>query len=106
MTYKSIVAVGCLLMVVFLGFVDYLTGDYSLVIFYLIPITLSAWFGDRWSGISVAVCSGAIRVVSDYTLHGESVRSSLHYWNFGVEALFFLIVSTLVTALKNSLAKD
>lgn len=106
MTYKPMVTVGSLLTVVVLGFVDYFTGDYSLVIFYLIPITVSAWFCDRWSGVGVAVCSGATRVVSDYSLHGASMRSTLHYWNFSVEVIFFLIVASLVATLKKALAKD
>lgn len=106
MKYKLVVTVGCLLITVFLGFVDYITGDYSLVIFYLFPITLSAWLCGRWSGLGVAACSGATRVVSDFSLHGASMRSALHYWNFSVEVIFFLFVASLVATLKRALAKD
>ena len=106
MNYRQVVTAGSLLLVVILGFVDYVTGDYSLVIFYLIPICLDAWYCNRWSGIGVAVCAGATRIVSDLALHGGGVMSPLHYWNFSVEAIFFLIVASLVTILRKALEKD
>ncbi len=106
MTCKPVVTVGCLLLVILLGVVDYFTGDYSLVIFYLVPISLAAWCCNRWIGLGVAVCAGATRIASDFALHGMSVRSALHYWNFSVEVIFFLIVASLVATLKKSLARD
>ncbi len=106
MTRMMAVIASCLLGTGVLGFVDYLTGDYSLVIFYLIPIAGAAWFCGRWGGLGIAVCSGAIRILSDNALHGASMRSNLHYWNFSVEIIFFMIVATLVTTLKKALAKD
>lgn len=106
MKTRPAVIIGCLLLVGIIGVVDYLTGDYSLVIFYLIPISCAAWYCGRRSGLLLACASLATRIVSDYALHGSELRSSLHYWNFTIEALFLLIVGTLVTTLKNSLAKD
>jgi hypothetical protein len=106
MTSRLFVVAGILLMVVVLGVVDYLTGDYSLVIFYLIPISLAAWFCGRGNGLLVAACSGVTRVASDFALHGAGENSALHYWNFSVEAFLFVIVATLVAVLNKSMAKD
>lgn len=105
-TSRLCMVAGILLMVVVLGGVDYFTGDYSLVIFYLIPISLAAWFYGRWNGLLVAACSGVTRVASDFALHGAGKNSALHYWNFSVEAFLFVIAATLVAALKMSMAKD
>ena len=95
----------CQLLVLLLGAVDYLTGDYSLVIFYLIPVSTAAWFGGIvWGGLTAVLC-GIARVVSDYLLHGREVTSPLHYWNYSVELFFFLIVVCLVFALQRALTR-
>ncbi len=106
MKNRLAVIIGCLILVGIIGVVDYFTGDYSLVIFYLIPISGAAWYSGRRSGLLLASASWVTRIASDYALHGAELRSSLHYWNFTVEALFFFIVGTLVTTLKNALDKD
>jgi hypothetical protein len=93
------------ILVALLGVADFLTGDYSLVIFYLIPIGLTGWqSGWRSCLVAVLTCGGA-RFISDYALHGASVNSPLHYWNYAVEVIFFGIVAALVAALKRALSR-
>lgn len=39
----------CFVFLLLLGWLDIITGDYSLVVFYLIPVSLAAWFLGKWS---------------------------------------------------------
>jgi K+-sensing histidine kinase KdpD len=95
---------GLCALVAMLGVADYLTGDYSLVILYLLPIAGASWYYGRRLGLPIAVACGMARFLSDYFLHG-SQSSSLHNWNLLVEFLFFIIVALLVTALHRALSR-
>jgi hypothetical protein len=103
--WQLLALLACLALVVLLGVADYLTGDYSLVIFYLIPITCASWLTSWKGGAATAVACGAGRLISDFALHGASLNSPLHYWNFTVEVLFFGIVVALVAALQRALRR-
>jgi len=40
-----------LLLVLLLGIIDYMTGDYSLIIYYMIPVMLGSWFTGLGFGV-------------------------------------------------------
>jgi hypothetical protein len=91
------------LMVALLGYLDYLTGDYSLLIFYAIPVVLEAWFLGRWGALIIAVAAGGARFISDYISYsGTSVR----YWNSLQDMAFLLMVGLLIATVKQLLADD
>lgn len=97
-----IVVVGILLVIV-IGVTDYLTGDYSILIFYLVPIGLVSWYTSRGLGSSMALASGVARFCSDYS--GYTVTSRM-YWNCLEETLFLLIVAVLISIIKRQLMND
>lgn len=97
-----IVASG-LILVALVGVVDYLTGDYSLLVFYLIPISLVAWFAGRWWGALIALASGTARFAADYTAYTD-VR--LLTWNAIEEMIFLAIVAFLIALLRKALDSD
>jgi len=89
---------------IILGWVDLITGDYSLIIFYLIPVSLVAWFVGNRSGILFCFLSVTIRVIIDESQSTFSFSHSiLHYWNDLIEFIFLLIMSTLFSALRKNL---
>ena len=54
--FKFFLAIACLLLACLVGYVDYLTGyERSLLLFYLLPISLAAWFGSLAFGLVGAV---------------------------------------------------
>src|SRR5689334_13562431 len=61
-----------LVLLLMLGWLDYITGDYSLIIFYLIPVSLTSWFVSRRCGLLICFLTLAVRVLAD-----EAARSSL-----------------------------
>ncbi|HEX9079935.1 MAG TPA: hypothetical protein VF795_10125 [Desulfuromonadaceae bacterium] len=101
----TIYATGLVLLVL-LGWLDYITGDYSLIVFYLIPVALVAWFTGKGGGLLFCLLSLMTRFIADEAGTGFAFQfSALHYWNLFVEFVFLLIMSLLVSALKKSLTK-
>ncbi|MEI6704374.1 MAG: diguanylate cyclase [Deltaproteobacteria bacterium] len=90
-----------------LGWLDVVTGDYSLIIFYLIPVSLSAWFVSSRQGIFFCVLAIAVRIIADrFSTSLYFSHSMLHYWNVLIEFLFLLIMSVLFSALKKNLENE
>jgi len=90
-----------------LGWIDYLTGDYSLIVFYLIPVSLVAWFVNRPSGMFFCLLALFTRfVVNEVHTHFALQSASLHYWNECIELLFLLIMSLLFSALRKNLDSE
>jgi len=96
-------AVACLLLACLIGYVDYLTGyERSLPLFYLLPISLAAWFsGFRFSPAIVVVCV-VVSIFSDVAAGVPTLR----FWNivmsFGFYALFAGVLWKLGTRPYNS----
>jgi len=101
----AIYAISLVLLLV-LGWLDYITGNYSLIIFYLIPISLVTWFVSKRSGLLFCGLSLITRLIADAAITSFTFQfSTLHYWNMFVEFVFLLIMTLLLSALKKSLAK-
>jgi K+-sensing histidine kinase KdpD len=92
-----------ILLVTLLGYVDYLTGDYSLLIFYVVPITLEAWFLGYWGAVVISLLAGLARFVSDYYSYSGA---SFKYWNSLQDMLFLLMVGLLIATVKKLLTAE
>ncbi|MBI4660409.1 MAG: sensor histidine kinase [Verrucomicrobia bacterium] len=90
-----------LIVVVLLGFVDCLTGpQFSLAIFYLLPIVLASWSDGRLSGLITACASAVTWLVADFASSGGFERPAIPFWNSLVRLALFLIVVHLLTTIK------
>ena len=95
-----------LLLLIILGWLDYITGDYSLIIFYLIPVGMATWYTGKLSGVVFSVLSFLTRLLADAaSISFELHVSTMYYWNVFIEFVFLLIMSLLISALKKSLEK-
>ena len=90
-----------LALVAAIGYVDYLTGDYSMLIFYAIPIALAAWWLGDFGTLFVSVAAGCARCVSDYFSYSGSKVS---YLNCLEDTLYLLIVALIFLAVKRLFA--
>lgn len=109
LSHCSSLAVGVIniLLLLLLGWLDIVTGDYSLIIFYLIPVSLAAWFVGKYFGILFCFLAVAVRfIVEESSTSFDFAHSTLHYWNELIEFLFLLIMSVLFSALKNNLENE
>jgi light-regulated signal transduction histidine kinase (bacteriophytochrome) len=83
------------------GVVDYMTGtELSISIFYLLPISLMAWFVDRRAGIFLSLISSVIQLVTDIVAGHTYSHPIIVYWNNAVQLGFFLIIVFISSALK------
>jgi diguanylate cyclase (GGDEF)-like protein len=96
----SIIALG-LGIVLLVGVVDFLIGHgISLSIFYLLPISLVAWFAGRWAGLFLACVSAIIWFIADVVTENSYSRTYVPLWNAIVRLGFFVIVVYLLNAFK------
>jgi diguanylate cyclase (GGDEF)-like protein len=90
-----------------LGWLDVITGDYSLVLFYLIPVSIAAWFVGKRSGLLFCLIAIVVRAIADESSSSFILTHSvLHYWNLLIELMFLLIMSLLFSVLKKNLEKE
>jgi len=91
----ALVNLGCAVLLVILTWIDYVTGyEFGFFIFYFIPISISAWYVGRRSGLAFAFASGVAWYVSDrLSLHPYS-KAFFIYWE-----TFMRLVPFLTTAL-------
>ena len=82
------------------GMIDYLTGDYSLLIFYLLPVSFVAWFAGPLRGACIAILSGIARLNADYATFSNK---NLLYWNSCEDLLFLIISAILIAQLQKAL---
>jgi len=81
-----------LFLIAFLGYIDYITGEYSILVFYLIPIALVVWYVGCLEGIMIAVFSGFARYLNEYVF---IKKLSLLYWN-SIEDLVILVLAAFL----------
>ena len=91
----SLFLVGCV------GYIDYLTGyERTMLLFYLLPISLATWFLGLIGGLAIAVLSVVTTMVSDVAA-GIPVMG---FWNGGMGlasyAVFAFVLSNLRTLLR------
>ena len=87
-------------LVLFIGVADYATDTrVSLVIFYLVPVSLAVmWLG--WiDGVATAAVSIAIRQIGDYLDNGRRLPPAWAWWNLAAAFGVFLVVIWILHAL-------
>ena len=83
-------------MVAGVGYIDYLTGDYSVFVFYALPVFLVAWFAGLKPAVFICLLAGVARFAADQSL-GSVER--LYIWNAGQDMFFLIIVAVLIAYL-------
>lgn len=93
-------AVCGLLLVLFVGFMDYITGyELSFSLFYLAPVMLVTWFAGRRLGVGISILSAIAWFGADYLSGNRYSIPSIHIWNTLIRFGFFLVVTLLISAL-------
>ena len=87
----------CLFLVCVVGYVDYLTGyERPLLLFYLLPISLAAWFGGFLTGLGIAVVSVAVSMLSDVA----AGIPALAFWNAGMALVSYALFAGILSKLR------
>ena len=93
---ESVIVAG-LLLVAIIGYVDYLTGyERPLLLFYLLPISLAAWFAGFATGLGIAVLSIAVSMFSDVA----AGIPALGFWNAGMAFVSYALFAGVLSKLR------
>jgi len=80
-------------MVLLVGAIDHLTGlEFSIDIFYLVPIVLAVWFAGRWYGMVFSVVSAATSFAVNGLPKAQGTHLLVVSWNALILLLFYLVV--------------
>jgi diguanylate cyclase (GGDEF)-like protein len=91
------------LLVVFLGMIDYLTGyEISFSLFYLIPIFIVAWYVDGRMGLILSSASAISWFIADYTSGLVYSNPSIYVWNAILRLAFYSVVSWQSSTIKKA----
>ena len=94
---RTSLVVICIFLVGVVGYIDYLTGyERPLLLFYLLPISLAAWFGTLAIALGIAVLSVAVSLVSDVA----AGIPALGLWNAGMAFVSYALFAGLLSKLQ------
>jgi diguanylate cyclase (GGDEF)-like protein len=83
-----------------LGFIDFLTGnEFSISLFYLIPIFLSTWYMNRSMGMFISFLCVVTWGGADYFVGIDYSNPITYFWNMLIRLGFFIITTYLVSEL-------
>uniref|UniRef100_B8HMA6 Diguanylate cyclase n=1 Tax=Cyanothece sp. (strain PCC 7425 / ATCC 29141) TaxID=395961 RepID=B8HMA6_CYAP4 len=90
-----------------IGILDFWTGhELSFSTFYLLPIAFTTWYLGQKSGITTSIISSLTWLLVDI-LSGNKYSSSLiPIWNASIRFSFFLIITLLLSSLKNAMDRE
>jgi diguanylate cyclase (GGDEF)-like protein len=92
-----------LLLVVLLGLINYITGyELSFSLFYLVPISLVAWFGGKKLGLVISAASAIAWFNADFINGHRYSNPSLYFWNTLIRLGVFLVITYLLSALQRA----
>lgn len=96
-----------LLILIFISILDYLSGlEIIFSFFYLLPISLVAWYVGRKEGVFLSVASALTWTLANQIFRDEYVRPLISYWNAAVHLGFFLIFTLLVSEVRFLLERE
>ena len=75
-TRRVALTLGCLALVGIVAFVDARVSFIAFSIFYVVPIALAAWYGDRTTGLILAVPEGSAASPPTCRPSARTTRSS------------------------------
>lgn len=88
--------IACLVLTGLIGYADYLTGyERSLLLFYLVPISLAAWFASFDFAIGIVVACVIVWVLSDLA----SGIPTLGFWNIGTALASYVLFAGVLAKL-------
>ena len=92
----------CLLQILFLGVIDWLTGyELAFGAFYLIPVAIAAWYTASDTTYGIALLATAMWFAVEYLTDNTYSAAWILYWNSGVRLMFFGVVAFLVRQLRS-----
>jgi signal transduction histidine kinase len=91
-------------LLVIVGIADYLTGfERSLLVFYLLPVSLAVWFVSWRFAVIICLLGVAGWIAGDIAAGASYSSWSVPFWNATMAVVFFLVVIWLLQKLRSLL---
>ena len=97
---KNAIFISFVTFMLLIGYIDYLTSDYSMVLFYILYVAGLSWYLNASFGIVGAVMATIVAAMSDYFDHHDSVFQPMYYWNWFSSLAIFIMICVAVTLIK------
>jgi hypothetical protein len=98
------IMLGALVLLLILGWLDYLTGyEMSFFVFYSVPVGLAAWYVGRWAGVLLALAATVTWLVADFFSGAKYSAPFFFYWNSTIHFLAFIINAITIAKIKADL---
>jgi signal transduction histidine kinase len=85
-------------LVAVIGWLDFVTGDFSLALFYLVPVAIATWYAGCAYGWFIGLLSAAVWLAGDLTRGLPDGHPLMPYWNAATLALIYGVVAQLLLA--------
>jgi signal transduction histidine kinase len=85
-----------LIVVAYIGAMDYVTGTIALLVFYLVPICFVAWFSGRVPGLIIAFASAAAWYVAKVLIAATLDRPWTLLWSAAMRFMVFAVSAILM----------
>lgn len=93
-TRRAALALGCLALVAIVAYADGRSSAYiAFSSFYVVPIALAAWYGDRTIGLVIAVTSGLGGLAAD--IWSADAPHPFALANLGFRLVLFVLIATM-----------
>ena len=88
----------------FIGILDNITGyELSFSIFYIVPISIGAWYAGRNLGIFLSFISAMTWSLADVLAGHIYSHKMIQLWNAGVRLSFFVLITILLVRIRSVL---
>jgi hypothetical protein len=96
-----------LITLLIISWLDFITGyEFGFFIFYFIPVSISAWFNGRQTGLLMGCMSAACWYLSDFYSHHPYSKSFLIYWEMWIRWLTFLTTAFTVAKIRELVERE
>lgn len=93
-----------ILSILIMGWIDLATGyEYSFAVFYLIPVSIAAWYDTPKVTIFTILAAGCTWLYADFSSGHQYTQSFTPYWNAFVRLAFFSVVAILLFKVRGNL---
>ncbi|ACM21769.1 diguanylate cyclase [Geotalea daltonii FRC-32] len=87
------------ILVAILAYVDYVTGDFSIILFYLIPIFLVGWFVNKRSVFFICLYAALASLCNQFLTH-PATTTFHHSWDFIIESSYMILLGLMFSTLR------
>jgi len=103
-TSKRAIAAFGVVLVIFIGVVDFATGlELHLMFFYLLPIALVSWFVNRRTGILIAALCTLTWLLANHVGGRRYSSDLITLWNFSMRAAVSIVIASSISQLRTML---